>query len=60
MLLEEESGRGETRARHEITGQLKTLMMPGEMGERFKVMSLGRGVDDLPPAIPGRDFRHLL
>ena len=28
-----------------LAQQAKTLMMPGEMGERFKVMALGRGMD---------------
>jgi len=36
---------------------LKTLTLPGEMGERFKVMQLSRG---LPGGLPGRDFRDRL
>lgn len=39
--------------------QAKTLLLPGEMGERFKVMALARG----PVEMPGfgiRDLRHLL
>jgi SAM-dependent MidA family methyltransferase len=37
---------------------VKTLLLPGEMGERFKVMLLSRGLVD--PSLPGRDFRTRL
>lgn len=37
---------------------LKTLLLPGEMGERFKVFLLTKGADGL--ALPGRDFRSRL
>jgi SAM-dependent MidA family methyltransferase len=37
---------------------LKTLVLPGEMGERFKLMLLRKGADG--PPLPGRDFRHRL
>jgi SAM-dependent MidA family methyltransferase len=37
---------------------LKTLILPGEMGERFKVMLLRKGVTG--PPLPGRDFRARL
>jgi len=37
---------------------LKTLILPGEMGERFKVMLLRKGGDG--PPLPGRDLRHRL
>jgi len=37
---------------------LKTLVLPGEMGERFKLLVLSRGVTLDPP--PGRDFRARL
>jgi SAM-dependent MidA family methyltransferase len=36
----------------------KTLVLPGEMGERFKLMLLGRDVGDL--TLPGRDLRARL
>jgi SAM-dependent MidA family methyltransferase len=32
----------------------KTLLLPGEMGERFKILLLGR---DVAAHLPGRDFR---
>jgi SAM-dependent MidA family methyltransferase len=38
---------------------LKTLLLPGEMGERFKVLLL-RKRHAGGPALPGRDFRHRL
>ena len=37
---------------------LKTLVLPGEMGERFKLMVLSRQLELQPP--PGRDFRSRL
>lgn len=37
---------------------LKTLILPGEMGERFKLLVLSRGMTLEPP--PGRDFRARL
>ena len=38
----------------------KTLMMPGEMGERFKVIALGKGVDMPLAGFAMRDFRDRL
>jgi SAM-dependent MidA family methyltransferase len=37
---------------------LKTLILPGEMGESFKVVLLRKGTDG--PALPGKDFRYRL
>jgi SAM-dependent MidA family methyltransferase len=37
---------------------LKTLILPGEMGERFKLIWLTRGMP--ATALPGRDFRNRL
>ena len=37
---------------------LQTLILPGEMGERFKVLLLRKGVDSGP--LPGSDQRHRL
>lgn len=36
----------------------RTLMLPGEMGERFKLLWLTRGLSESP--LPGRDFRAWL
>jgi SAM-dependent MidA family methyltransferase len=38
---------------------MKTLVLPGEMGERFKVLALRKG-DERGAALPGRDFRDRL
>jgi hypothetical protein len=35
-------------------------MLPGEMGERFKLMALGRGVDGPLAAFQFRDFSSSL
>lgn len=35
----------DTKPRLELTRQVKILTLPGEMGERFKVMALARGLD---------------
>ena len=37
---------------------LKTLVLPGEMGERFRLLLLSRGIR--PPGLPGRDLRGWL
>jgi SAM-dependent MidA family methyltransferase len=37
---------------------LKTLILPGEMGERFKILLLRKGVGGAE--LPGKDFRHRL
>jgi SAM-dependent MidA family methyltransferase len=37
---------------------LKTLILPGEMGERFKLLLLRKATKG--PALPGRDLRHRL
>ncbi|HEX5419383.1 MAG TPA: SAM-dependent methyltransferase [Gammaproteobacteria bacterium] len=42
----------------EALSALKTLVLPGEMGERFKLLRLGKGLALSP--LPGRDFRGLL
>lgn len=36
----------------------RTLVLPGEMGERFKLLLLAKGVE--PPDLPGRDLRAWL
>lgn len=50
------------RQRLRLAGQIKHLMLPGEMGERFKVMLLGRGIDEqlLPEGLRGDGQRRLL
>jgi len=46
--------------RLQLMQQMKTLSMPGEMGERFKVMGLSKGLDDNIPGFEMRDFRYRL
>ncbi len=43
-----------------LAQQLQTLLMPGSMGETFKVMSLGRGIDTAGPGFSLRDERYRL
>jgi SAM-dependent MidA family methyltransferase len=46
------------RERLEQGRAFKMLVMPGEMGERFKLLQLSRGI--AAEALPGRDFRDRL
>jgi SAM-dependent MidA family methyltransferase len=41
-------------------GEARRLLMPGEMGEAFKVMALTRGYDGLPGGFALQDLRHSL
>lgn len=42
------------------TQALKQLMLPGEMGEKFKAILLTRGMDKPVPGFRGQDFRSRL
>lgn len=44
----------------QLTQQVKTLTMPGEMGERFKVMAFARGLDFPLCGFAMHDQRHRL
>jgi len=46
--------------RLQLVQQMKTLSLPGEMGERFKVMGLSKGLDENVPGFELRDFRYRL
>lgn len=46
--------------RLQIVQQMKTLSLPGEMGERFKVLGLSKGMDENIPGFELRDFRYRL
>ena len=59
-LLELAAEAGDLRAQLEIAAQLKRLLMPGEMGELFKVLALGRGLAEAGSAFALRDDRHRL
>lgn len=41
-------------------GQLRRLLLPGEMGERFKALLLSRAGADMQTTLPGRDLRSRL
>jgi SAM-dependent MidA family methyltransferase len=61
FLLESIARDGELASRQlspEEASAMKTLILPGEMGERFKLIWLTRGISG--PALPGRDFRNWL
>ena len=40
----------DTRRRRALAGEARRLMLPGEMGEIFKVIALGRGYERRSPA----------
>jgi len=46
--------------RLQIAQQMKTLSLPGEMGERFKVIGLSKGLTENVPGFEVRDFRYRL
>ena len=43
-----------------LANEARTLMLPGEMGERFKAMAWMRGMDSRLPAFQAQDLRHTL
>ena len=43
-----------------LANEARRLMMPGEMGERFKAMAWTRGVDPELCGFALRDLRHTL
>jgi len=43
-----------------LAQQAKTLILPGEMGERFHCIGLTRNLDIEVPGFRGQDFRHRL
>lgn len=59
-LLELAQEAGDLRRQLEIAAQLKRLTMPGEMGELFKVLVLGRGVATAGAGLAVRDERYRL
>jgi SAM-dependent MidA family methyltransferase len=57
-LAESAPGPAPGQAGVEELNALKTMLLPGEMGERFKVLLLRKNLDSGP--LPGRDFRDRL
>ena len=43
-----------------LVQQMKTLSLPGEMGERFKVLGLSKGLNENVPGFEVRDLRYSL
>jgi SAM-dependent MidA family methyltransferase len=43
-----------------LANEARTLLLPGEMGERFKAMAWLRGMESPLPAFQVRDLRHTL
>lgn len=58
FLEQMSSGTGEQRV--ELAGQARKLTLPGEMGERFKVIGLCRGVEHRLSGFGMRDLTHTL
>ena len=48
------------KAQVQRAGQVRRLVMPGEMGETFKAMALTRGSVDPPSGFAGKDLRRVL
>jgi SAM-dependent MidA family methyltransferase len=55
--LQQEAGE---RERYQLAQSVQTLMLPGEMGERFKLLALGRGVTAPLTAFSFRDLSATL
>ena len=55
-VIDEATGRYDPASQPAVAAALRTLTMPGEMGERFRLMGLERGT--LPP-VAGFGFRDL-
>jgi SAM-dependent MidA family methyltransferase len=56
-LLELAQGAQEVQEQLAVAAQLKRLLMPGEMGELFKALALGRGMIDAGAGFAVRDER---
>ena len=50
----------DTRHRLQLSAEIKQLMLPGEMGERFQVMALTRALDSDLAGFQFRDLSHRL
>lgn len=60
LLMESPRVAGDSREQIRLAAGLKTLMMPGQMGENFKVMALGRGIERGPVSVCQNDLSHTL
>ncbi len=55
-----DAGPTDTAAYLQLAQQAKTLILPGEMGERFKCIALTRNIEQELPGFRMQDFRHRL
>jgi SAM-dependent MidA family methyltransferase len=60
LATEMEIAGDDARRRATLTGEARRLLLPGEMGEVFKVIALGRGVDKPLGAFATQDLRASL
>jgi SAM-dependent MidA family methyltransferase len=58
--LLQDAGPVDSAAYLHLAQQAKTLILPGEMGERFKCIGLTRGVESALPGFRMQDFRYRL
>ena len=58
--LLQEAGPTDSAAYLRQAREARTLILPGEMGERFKCIGLGRGLEGSVPGFRGQDFRYRL
>jgi SAM-dependent MidA family methyltransferase len=58
--LLQDAGPTDSVAYLQLAQQAKTLILPGEMGERFKSIALTRGIEQPLPGFRMQDFRYRL
>lgn len=56
----QEAASDDPRKQLALAGQVRQLTLPGEMGERFQVIGLGRGIEAPLMGFAGRDLRGRL
>jgi SAM-dependent MidA family methyltransferase len=56
----QEAASDDPREQMALAGQVRQLTLPGEMGERFQVIGLGRGIEGPLVGFTGRDLRSRL
>jgi SAM-dependent MidA family methyltransferase len=56
----QEAASDDPREQLALAGQVRQLTLPGEMGERFQAIALGRGIDVPLVGFAGRDLRGRL
>jgi SAM-dependent MidA family methyltransferase len=59
-VLLQDAGPTDSVAYLQLAQQAKTLILPGEMGERFKCIALTRGIEEPLPGFRMQDFRYRL